>query len=85
MIRIKLLLLFFFLFVVVIAKSQDFQSPTNPYYWKNKKPAPNYWQQDIDYKIKAYLDEKNEVISGIESIKYTNNSPDTLYYLFFNL
>lgn len=83
--RNKITLVVCFLCAFVYTKSQDFQSPMNPYYWKNKKPAPNYWQQDIDYKIKAYLDEKNEVISGIESIKYTNNSPDTLYHLFFNL
>lgn len=66
--------------------SQTFQSPTNPYYWKNKIGAKSeYWQQDIDYTIDAKLNEKEEIISGTEKIIYTNNSPHVLNELFFNL
>ena len=66
--------------------SQGFQSTTNPYYWKNKIGAKSeYWQQDIDYAIDAYLNEKEEIIEGKEKIIYTNNSPHSLTHLFFNL
>lgn len=66
--------------------AQNFQSTSNPYYWKNKISAKSeYWQQDVDYTIDAYLDEKNEIIRGTEQIMYTNNSPDELDHLFFNL
>ncbi len=66
--------------------AQSFQSPSNPYYWKNKIGAKSeYWQQDIDYTINAYLDEKQEIIRGTETIVYTNNSPHQLDHLFFNL
>jgi aminopeptidase N len=74
-----------FLFFSLKLAAQYFQSPNNPYYWKNKKPYQNYWQQDIEYHINASLDERLEIISGVEKIVYTNNSPDTLFELFFNL
>ena len=66
--------------------SQTFQSPTNPYFWKNKLDSKSeYWQQDVDYTINAKLDEKEEIISGKVEIIYTNNSPHALNELFFNL
>jgi hypothetical protein len=37
-----------------------------------------YWQQEANYTIKASLDTKERVLSGTETITYTNNSPDTL-------
>jgi hypothetical protein len=37
-----------------------------------------YWQQDVAYEIEARLDEPSGVLSGIERIRYTNRSPDTL-------
>src|SRR5579871_3158220 len=63
----------------------DYQSKHNPYYWKNRRPFPGYWQQDVYYKIKAKLDETKDIITGQEELTYTNNSPDTLYYVYFNL
>ncbi len=56
-----------------------------PQYWKNRKPFEGYWQQDVHYKIKASLDETTDVITGDEQLTYYNNSPDTLYYVYFNL
>lgn len=76
------------IFIIVASQlnAQPFQSPSNPYYWKNKIGVKSeYWQQDIDYTINAYLDEKDEIIKGEETIIYTNNSPHTLRELFFNL
>jgi hypothetical protein len=43
------------------------------------------WQQRIDYKIKAALDVKTNIVKGTEDIVYTNNSPDTLRKVYFHL
>ncbi|MDX2145256.1 MAG: M1 family metallopeptidase [Rhodospirillaceae bacterium] len=48
-------------------------------------PGRNYWQQKVDYKIKVALDDAKQRISASETITYTNNSPDTLKYLWLNL
>lgn len=54
-------------------------------YWKNKRPHAAYWQQDVAYKIDAEIDETTDIISGYEQLTYTNNSPDTLHFVFFHL
>jgi hypothetical protein len=43
------------------------------------------WQQRIDYKIKAALDVKTNIVKGTEDIVYTNNSPDTLRKVYFHI
>lgn len=48
-------------------------------------PGKAYWQQRIDYKIKATLDEDKRTIAGAETITYHNNSPDALAYLWVQL
>src|ERR1043165_4919890 len=63
----------------------NFQSKQNPLYWKNRKPFEGYWQQDVHYKIKATIDETTDIITGSEQLTYFNNSPDTLYYVYFHL
>ncbi len=63
----------------------DYASIENPYYWKNRKPYPGYWQQDVHYQLKINLDEKLDIIEGSEVINYTNNSPDELTYVYFHL
>ncbi|MCU0430665.1 MAG: M1 family metallopeptidase [Cytophagaceae bacterium] len=68
------------------APGTHFRSTKNPFYWKNKKPRENYWQQDVHYQIDAYI---NDTSNSIECSKfvltYWNNSPDTLTELFFHL
>lgn len=49
------------------------------------EPGTGYWQQQVDYKIKAKLNEKDRTISASETIHYHNNSPDTLRYLWLHL
>ncbi len=44
-----------------------------------------YWQQRVDYQINISLDDKTKTLTGDETIHYTNNSPDTLYYIPFHL
>jgi hypothetical protein len=48
-------------------------------------PGPAYWQQRVDYVIKATLDTAARAVIGDERITYTNNSPDTLRYLWLQL
>lgn len=48
-------------------------------------PGPRYWQQRIDYTIRATLDTTSHAISGSERVTYHNNSPQALGYLWFQL
>jgi hypothetical protein len=44
-----------------------------------------YWQQRVDYNIAINFDHTRHRFDGDQSIKYTNNSPDTLSRLFVHL
>lgn len=48
-------------------------------------PGPGYWQQRADYTIRAALDTVMHRLSGTATIRYTNNSPDTLRYLWLHV
>ena len=48
-------------------------------------PGPHYWQNHADYSIKVHFDPPSRLVSGTESIVYSNNSPDTLRQLLFKL
>lgn len=61
------------------------RSKDNPYYWKNDRPFTDYWQQDVSYKIKVNIDDQTNILDGEEELSYWNNSPDTLYEVFFHL
>ena len=49
------------------------------------RPGPDYWQQRADYDLTASLDETTHTITGTVRLTYTNNSPETLDYLWFHL
>ncbi len=49
------------------------------------EPGHAYWQQEADYRISVELDETTRRITASEAISYTNNSPDTLRYLWLQL
>jgi hypothetical protein len=49
------------------------------------EPGPRYWQNKADYHIKVSFDPATRLVSGSETITYTNNSPDTLRRLLFKL
>jgi hypothetical protein len=49
------------------------------------EPGHAYWQQQVDYKINASLDEDARRLSASQEITYHNNSPDTLKYLWLQL
>ncbi len=62
----------------------EFSTP-NMYRTGSGAPGPAYYQQQADYKMDIELDDKNAKIYGNETITYTNNSPDTLEYLWVQL
>ncbi|MBP59614.1 MULTISPECIES: M1 family metallopeptidase [Idiomarina] len=61
-----------------------FRSP-NIYRTASGAPGHAYWQQEADYKIQVALDDGNQRITAKSTITYTNNSPDTLRYLWVQL
>ncbi|MFZ0456430.1 MAG: hypothetical protein WAM24_21960, partial [Ignavibacteriaceae bacterium] len=48
-------------------------------------PGKNYWQNSSDYNIKVQIIPSEYILKGIEKIKYSNNSPDTLWNLVIRL
>src|ERR1700734_2043083 len=49
------------------------------------QPGPHYWQNKADYTIRVRFDPQTRLVSGHETIAYSNNSPDTLRQLLFKL
>lgn len=48
------------------------------------QPA-TYWQQQVNFKIDVSLNDKENTLDAFEKVQYTNNSPDTLNYIWFHL
>jgi hypothetical protein len=48
-------------------------------------PGAHYWQNRADYDLKATLDTGTKTVSGEMVFRYTNNSPDTLTYIWMQL
>ena len=59
--------------------------PVNVYRSSNGAPGPQYWQNRADYTLHATIDTITKTLTATEVISYTNNSPDTLTYLWLNL
>lgn len=57
----------------------------NVYRTASGAPGHQYWQQEVDYKIDIKLDDEKQRLSGSETMDYTNNSPDTLRYIWIQL
>jgi len=57
----------------------------NSYRTASGAPGHKYWQQQADYQIKVKLDDAKQKLTASETITYTNNSPDTLTYLWLQL
>jgi hypothetical protein len=45
----------------------------------------NYWQQGVNYEMKIVFDTQKNQFSGNQRLTYTNNSPDTLYKVYYHL
>jgi len=72
----------------------DYVEAFNPYFYTKNgnllrsasgKPGPQYWQNSVDYKISAALDDQKREITAKVSMSYTNNSPDQLDFLWLQL
>jgi len=57
--------------------------PGNIYRSGSGAPGPRYWQQKADYDLKATIDTAGKRVNGSMVLRYTNNSPDTLRYVWF--
>jgi len=53
--------------------------------WPAAGAAQDYFQQFVHYTIRVRLDTKNHRLTGTETIKYFNNSPDTLRQFYLHL
>ena len=62
-----------------------FTSSGNMYRSASGVPGPAYWQNRADYEIHATLNEPDTTLSGEVTIHYSNNSPDSLHYLWLHL
>jgi hypothetical protein len=59
-----------------------FPSP-NVYRSASGAPGPKYWQNRANYDLRATLDTATNTLTGSMTLRYTNNSPDTLTFIWF--
>jgi hypothetical protein len=48
-------------------------------------PGPNYWMNEAEYTLRARLEPETEMLHGEGTIRYVNNSPDTLSVVLLKL
>lgn len=63
---------FLFFFLVLICGNSGFAQA-------------GYWQQKVDFKIEVRLDDTLHFLHGSEVVTYTNNSPDSLTFIYFHI
>lgn len=44
-----------------------------------------YWQQQVNYRIDVSLNDTSHTLDGFVKMEYTNNSPDTLSFIWFHV
>ena len=59
--------------------------PGNIYRSGSGAPGPKYWQNHADYDIKTSLDTTSKTLTGSLKLRYANNSPDTLRFIWLQL
>src|SRR5690606_21065557 len=57
----------------------------NPYRSASGRPGAEYWQNVANYNISAKLNDETNEITGTVTLEYTNNSPDELDFIWFQL
>ena len=57
----------------------------NEFRSSNGAPGANYWQNRADYNLHATIDTVTNILKGVETISYINNSPDALTSLWLQL
>lgn len=53
--------------------------------WNEELLAQSYFQQQVDHEIFVRLDDAEHTLHANETITYTNNSPNTLTFIWFHL
>ena len=66
-------------------KTAYYNSPSTETRSASGKPGKGYWQNRADYIIDVELDTLSDIIMGKEIIKYTNNSPDEMDFLWLHM
>ena len=59
----------------------DLYPSPNVYRTGDGRPGAHYWQQRADYDLRAVLDTTGKSLSASMTLRYTNNSPDTLTFI----
>lgn len=67
--------------VIILLSSSFFLFFCNKAFTQSK----TYWQQQVNYTINVSLNDVLHSLDGFEKIEYTNNSPDTLSFLWFHI
>lgn len=62
-----------------------YPQPVNVYHSGSGAPGPQAWKNHADYDIHVQIDPATHVLSGTETLTYTNNSPDALSSLWVQL
>ena len=60
-------------------------APANTIRTGSGTPGPAYWQNRADFNIAAKIDTTAHVLTGDETVTYTNNSPEALDFLWFQM
>ena len=68
----------------MFAPLQIFPAP-NEFRMASGAPGPRYFQQRADYDIRASLDTGTKTLRGEYTLRYTNNSPDTLTFIWMQV
>ena len=58
---------------------------SNVYRTGSGAPGPKYWQNRADYDLEATLDTARTTLQGKLRLRYTNNSPDTLRFIWMQM
>ena len=66
-------------------KTAYYNSPSTETRSASGKPGHKYWQNSADYNINVELDTLSDIVMGKEIIRYTNNSPDKLDFLWLHM
>jgi hypothetical protein len=57
----------------------------NEYRAGNGEPGPQYWQNRADYELACMLDTGKHTVTGTVTIRYTNNSPQAMNFLWLQM
>jgi hypothetical protein len=77
---------------VPLKSNYDYHDAFAPFLYKKwnntvrkRSTGAEYWQNRADYVLTAKLNAQNNEIVGTDIITYTNNSPDTMSFIWMNL